>query len=426
MDTEQVVLVVDDTPDTIRLISAILKDHYHVRVATSGTRGIELASANPPDLILLDVDMPEMDGYEACRRLKALEQVAAIPIIFLTGRTSEEDERRGLEIGAADYIAKPISPAILRARIETQLRLKRATDQLRDQNELLESRVAERTRELVLTNRALARFVPDEFLAELGRSSICDANLGDHVHSEMTVLFCDIRGYTTLAEAMAPQEAFAFINDHLGQVGPVVRAHGGLVAQFYGDGIMAVFPRGALDAARAAIAMQQAVDSANEVRKGNGRPSITMGIGLNSGRLTIGIIGYGERTDTGVVGDAVNTAARMEELTKTYGARIVCAENVRSRLSPDTRVRFLDRVQVRGKSEFTPIYEILEADDPRRLQAKLQTLDVFEAGQAYFDAKQFADAIKCFGEVLKVLPDDRATQLRLERSARELVSVSAG
>jgi class 3 adenylate cyclase len=421
MDTNASILIVDDTPDTIRLISSILKGRYHVRVARSGQRGIELALQNEPGIILLDVEMPEMDGYETCRVLKDNEVTREIPVIFLTGRAAEEDERRGLEIGAADYITKPISPAILLARIETQLRLKQATDLLRDQNELLEHRVEERTRELTMTNRALSRFVPDEFLAELGHASIRDAKLGDHVHSEMTIMFSDIRAYTTLAETMTPHEAFDFINEHLGRVGPVVRAHNGLIAQFYGDGIMTVFPRSPADGVRAAVAMQREVQAANELRRQQERPVIAIGIGLNTGPLTIGIIGYGERTDTGVVGDAVNTAARMEELTKTYGARIICSENVRRELGDEFRIRFLDSVQVRGKKESIAIYEVFDSDDPWRLQAKLQTLEVFETGQEHFAAERFADAVKCFSEVLKVIPDDRSTQLRLERSAHHLV-----
>ncbi|MFT4562881.1 MAG: two-component system sensor histidine kinase ChiS [Gammaproteobacteria bacterium] len=421
MDADTSILIVDDTPDTIRLISSILKDRYHVRVARSGQRGIELALQNMPGIILLDVEMPEMDGYETCRVLKDAELTREIPVIFLTGRAAEEDERRGLQIGAADYITKPISPAILLARIETQLRLKQATDLLRDQNELLEHAVEERTRELTMTNRALSRFVPDEFLAELGHTGIRDAKLGDHVHSEMTVMFSDIRGYTTLAETLTPQEAFDFINEHLGRVGPVIRAHNGLIAQFYGDGIMTVFPRSAADGIRAAVAMQREVQAANERRKRQERAAIAIGIGLNTGPLTIGIIGYGERTDTGVVGDAVNTAARMEELTKSYGARIICSENVRSELGDEFLIRFLDRVQVRGKKESLAVYEIFDADDPWRLQAKLQTLEVFETGQEHFAAERFADAVKCFSEVLKIIPDDRPTQLRLERSAHQLV-----
>ena len=143
------VLVVDDTPDNLALISALLKDTYHVKVAVSGEKALRIATgAKPPDLILLDIMMPQMDGYEVCKRLKAHRGTADIPVIFVTARADEEDERIGLEIGAVDYITKPISPAILLARVKAQLTLKSTADFLRDKNEFLELQVARRTREV--------------------------------------------------------------------------------------------------------------------------------------------------------------------------------------------------------------------------------------------------------------------------------------
>jgi putative two-component system response regulator len=143
------ILIVDDSPDNIALLSSLLKDAYRVKVAVSGQKALELASGNgPPDLILLDIVMPGMDGYEVCERLKAAPATAGIPVIFLTAKTEVDDERRGLELGAVDYIAKPPSPAIVLARVETQLRLKEAQDFLADKNAFLEAEVTRRTREI--------------------------------------------------------------------------------------------------------------------------------------------------------------------------------------------------------------------------------------------------------------------------------------
>jgi putative two-component system response regulator len=144
------VLAVDDTPDNLALIHSLLKDSYRVAVATEGTKALRLAaSEKPPDLILLDITMPGMDGYETCRALKSDPATAEIPVIFLTSRTDADDERKGLELGAVDYITKPISPAILLARVSTHLQLKRARDRLKDENELLEAEVMRRTGEVV-------------------------------------------------------------------------------------------------------------------------------------------------------------------------------------------------------------------------------------------------------------------------------------
>jgi putative two-component system response regulator len=144
------ILAVDDTPDNLLLISGLLKNDYHVRVANSGERAIKIAqSDNPPDLILLDIMMPEIDGYAVCKALKADKNTRYIPIIFLTAKTEIEDETRGLEMGAVDYITKPISPPIVLARVKTHLALKQLQDFLRDQNAFLESEVQKRTEEIV-------------------------------------------------------------------------------------------------------------------------------------------------------------------------------------------------------------------------------------------------------------------------------------
>jgi putative two-component system response regulator len=141
-------LVVDDTPDNLTLISELLAEQYHIRVATSGEKALRLAQHSRPDLILLDVMMPDMDGYEVCRRLKSDERTCAIPILFLTAKHQPEDERNGLELGANDFLSKPINPPVLLARVQNQLRLKAATDLLRSQNEYLDQEVLIRTREL--------------------------------------------------------------------------------------------------------------------------------------------------------------------------------------------------------------------------------------------------------------------------------------
>jgi putative two-component system response regulator len=143
------VLVIDDSPDSLTLMSGLLKDTYRVKVATHGDTGLKVAlSAQPPDLILLDIMMPDVDGYEVCRQLKANPKSKAIPVIFLTARSDAEDEQKGLALGAVDYITKPISPAILLARVATQLALKASADWLRDKNDFLEQEVARRTQEL--------------------------------------------------------------------------------------------------------------------------------------------------------------------------------------------------------------------------------------------------------------------------------------
>src|SRR5215469_14592078 len=150
LDDKQSVLVVDDSPDNLTLMSGLLKDLYRVKVANSGDRALRIVRGeNPPDLILLDIMMPVMSGYDVCRELKADPATAHIPIIFLTAMSEIEDERKGFDLGAVDYITKPISPPIVMARVKTHLRIKATEDFLKDKAAFLESEVARRTREIV-------------------------------------------------------------------------------------------------------------------------------------------------------------------------------------------------------------------------------------------------------------------------------------
>ena len=159
-DEKATILIVDDTPDNLSLIAGLLKDTYKVKVAIEGERALKIAqSDSPPDLILLDIMMPGMDGYEVCRRLKADGRTKEIPVIFLTALTAVEDERKGLELGAVDYITKPISPPIVAARVKTHLSLKAAADFLRDKNAFLEQEVARRTRDLEQANELKLSFI---------------------------------------------------------------------------------------------------------------------------------------------------------------------------------------------------------------------------------------------------------------------------
>lgn len=174
-DAKQVILIVDDTPDNITLLSALLKDKYKIKIATNGLKALHIASIDPsPDLILLDVMMPEMDGYETCRRLKENPQTNHIPVIFLTAKSQVSDEEMGLKLGAVDYISKPVSPPIVLARVATQLNLVRARNLLQDQNKNLEGLVKDRTRKLAKMQDAI-------IMAMASLAETRDNETGNHI-----------------------------------------------------------------------------------------------------------------------------------------------------------------------------------------------------------------------------------------------------
>ena len=223
MSEKKVILIVDDAPEHLNMLSSLLKDTYKTKVATSGKKALDIALSDiPPDIILLDIMMPEMDGYEVCQALKSNEKTKEIPIIFLTAKANIEDEKKGLELGAVDYITKPISPHIVTARVKTHMRLKEVNDLLKNQNEILEEIVRKRVQELFNLNQALTRFVPSEFLTHLNKKSIAEVRLGDQIEKEMTILFADIRDFTTISEQLTPEENFEFLNFYLGQMCPAL------------------------------------------------------------------------------------------------------------------------------------------------------------------------------------------------------------
>jgi predicted ATPase/class 3 adenylate cyclase/predicted Ser/Thr protein kinase len=272
-------------------------------------------------------------------------------------------------------------------------------------------------------NRAYHRFVPHEFLRTLGRENILDVRLGDQIRQEMTVLFSDIRSYTALAETMTPEENFNFINAYLRRVGPAIKRNGGFINQYYGDGIMAIFPSRPEDAVRAALEILRRLAAYNGEREAKRRQPIQMGVGLHTGTLMLGVIGDEERHDTGVISDAVNTAARVEGLTKSYGASIVVSEDCRLGI-PEVEAyghRFLGRVQVKGRAKALAVYEFYDGDPPETAALKERTkADLARALEDYFE-KRFPEAAVSLKRVLQVNPNDKTAHLYLRNAARYMV-----
>ncbi len=269
--------------------------------------------------------------------------------------------------------------------------------------------------ELSSLNQAFSRFVPMEFLSAIGRNSVLEVGLGDSVEKEVTVLFSDIREYTSLSEQMSPNETFEFINQYLGQVAPVIRKHNGFVNQFLGDGIMALFIEAPHASLEAAIDMQVALEQFNQSRE----MPIRMGIGLHSGPLMMGVIGDSDRLDAGVVADAVNTAARVEGLTKHFGASLLVSETIYQVLPVPANWphRFVGIVQVKGKSTTLKVYDFFIADPPSVRELKAQSLEDFQSGLSHYLSRDFAQAEAIFQRVLEVYPQDRAALRYYQQSS---------
>ena len=270
---------------------------------------------------------------------------------------------------------------------------------------------------LSTTTEAYSRFVPREFLNLLGVEDIRKVQLGQQVERKMTVLFADIRNFTSLSESMSPQENFNFLNSYLIQMEPVIAAHGGFIDKFIGDGIMALFPDSPDAALRCAMAMLERLDEYNSGRQRAGYRSIRIGIGINTGIVILGTIGGARRMDGTVIGDAVNLAARLERLTKEYGVSILISEYTLYCLDqPDLwSLRFVDRTHVRGKQGTQSVYEVFNGDSAPLREAKTRALKTFAQALAYYYFDDMLNAREQLVACLEIAPDDAAASVYLER-----------
>lgn len=270
--------------------------------------------------------------------------------------------------------------------------------------------------DVIRINRAFERFVPKQYVGFLGRDSIVDVQLGDQVSRDMTVMFVDIRDFTTLSDRMTPEATFAFINEFLQTVEPQVRRNGGIVDKFTGDGLMALFPDSADDAVRGGIDILGALDRLNARRADAGAEPIRIGIGVHSGRLMLGTIGGQNRMDGTVISAVVNLASRIEGLNKTYGTRILISETTWTQLHDPAayKCRRLGEVQVKGGSEAS-LFEVFDGDAADVAARKERTRQPLDAALEALARGDDEAARASFESVLDIFPGDGVALFHLSR-----------
>jgi adenylate cyclase len=315
------ILVVDDTPPNVKLLADLLTAKgYAVVTAASGREAIEKVEAERPDLVLLDVVMPGMSGYEVCERLRKNPALALLPVVMITALDPSQERVKGLECGADDFLSKPINQPELLARVRSLLRIKHLHDTVQTQagelaelNRTLERRVEEQVAQLERLGRLKRFFSPQ--LAELIVSGDTEDPLKTH-RREITVVFLDLRGYTAFAETTEPEEIMGVLREFHAEMGRLILAHEGTLERFTGDGMMIFFndPVEVADAGpravRMALAMRDRVaEMAIQWRKRG--YELDFGLGIAQGYATIGAIGFEGRWDYGAIGTVTNLAARL-------------------------------------------------------------------------------------------------------------------
>ena len=356
--TDAKILVVDDVANNLDVLCPLLEDvGYRLFVANNGATAIDLANRLSPDLILLDVMMPDMNGYEVCQHLKADPTTQHIPVIFLTAQNDTQSLVTGFEVGGVDYISKPFQKSELLVRIENHLTLSRLKHDLEEQVDV-------RSRELVKQMELFRKFVPQSFTRDMNSDLYNEAE-GLAREEMYTVFSCDIRNFTTFSESISCSECYRFLNSFFKVMEPGIRNFEGFVYQYVGDEIMGLFAleegHYADNALKAAVWIQNhVIVDYNEGRKRAGYEPVRIGIGLNTGLVAIGIAGTTERMDACAFGNTVNVAARCESLTKEFDADIIITEDTYQRLhKPDAfDIHSLGNLPIRGLEKEIRLYEV--------------------------------------------------------------------
>jgi class 3 adenylate cyclase/CheY-like chemotaxis protein len=320
MTDEPLVLVVDDLPANVRLLDAVLSPRgYRVLGAGSGPEALALVAEHRPDLVLLDIVMPEMDGYEVCRRLRQDPATAFLPVVMITA-SGDQERLLAIEVGADDFVAKPFDQAELLARVRSLLRIKRYHDTIEGQaaelaewNRTLERRVQEQVEQLERMGR-LRRFLSPQ-LADLVVSSGDESFLESH-RRDITVVFCDLRAFTAFAETAEPEEVMGVLNDYYQALGDLVTRFEGTLERFTGDGLMVFFndplpcEDAPLRAVRMAVAMRNRIQGLAQGWTRHGY-DLSFGVGVAQGYATLGRVGFEGRFDYTAIGNCTNLAARL-------------------------------------------------------------------------------------------------------------------
>jgi class 3 adenylate cyclase len=352
-------LVVDDTPMNVKLLADLLSAKgYAVVTAASGAEALTRVAEEHPDLVLLDVMMPGMSGYDVCRRLRESPATEMLPVVMVTALDPAQERAKGLDAGADDFLSKPINQLELLARVRSLLRVKQYHDELAALNQSLESRVSEQVAQLERLGRLKRFFSPT--LAE----AIVSGGTEDPLHShrrEITVVFVDLRGFTAFAESSEPEEVMSVLREYHAEMGKLIMSHEGTLERFTGDGMMVFFndpvvvDNAAERAVRMALAMKErAVGLSARWRKlGH---DLDFGVGVAQGYATLGAIGFEGRWDYAAIGPVTNLASRL--CAEAKPGQVLISRRVYSAVEELIEAEVMGELTLKGFSRPIPTYDV--------------------------------------------------------------------
>jgi adenylate cyclase len=371
-------LIADDQPMNVDILQTRLALHgYKILTAADGEEALGVARAQLPDLILLDIMMPKMDGLEVCRLLKGDAALPFMPIIMVTAKADTKDIVAGLEAGADEYLTKPVDQAALVARVKSMLRIKALHDtvqeqavrleaqalQLADWNRTLEQRVAEQLAELERIGRLKRFFSPQlvELIVSTGEEKLLESH-----RREVTVVFCDLRGFTAFSETTEPEDIMEVLREYHTALGELIFRFEGTLERFAGDGLMVFFndpipcPDPAAQAVRMAVAMRQRVGELTEIWRKRGH-HLDLGVGIAQGYATLGKIGFEGRFDYAAIGTVTNLAARL--CGEAAGGQILISQRVYAAVEAFAVADQVGELSLKGFVKPVPAYNVWALKD---------------------------------------------------------------
>jgi len=360
VNTAAKILVVDDTPANIKLLRDLLTAKgYEVSTASNGEEALAKVAADRPDLVLLDVMMPGISGYDVCRRIREDPATTLLPVVMCTSLDPQQERVKGIEAGADDFLSKPVNQAELFARVKSLLRIKALHDELAVLNAGLEKRVAAQVAEIERLAR-LKRFVSPR-IGDLIVAGEVEDPLRTH-RREITVVFTDLRGFTAFSETAEPEEAMEVLRQYHAAIGGIVLAHEGTIEHFAGDGVMILFndpipvAEHELAAVRMALQMRDAVGALGQGWKKSGY-DLGFGVGIANGYATLGAIGFEGRRDYGAIGPVTNLSARL--CAEASAGQVLVSQRVYGKIEERVQAEHVGDLALKGLRRPVPSYNVL-------------------------------------------------------------------